>query len=36
MVVIWNDIREKMQGKPEEDYKGKVLCISGKVELYHS
>jgi len=33
-VVIWSDIREKLKGKPELDFKNKNVCISGKIELY--
>src|SRR5206468_11322213 len=28
-VVIWTENRSKF-GKPEEDYKGKQICVSGK------
>ena len=33
-VVIWGDIREKLKGKPELDFKNKSVCVSGKIEFY--
>lgn len=33
-VVIWGDARTKFETKPEEQYAGKEICISGKIELY--
>lgn len=33
-VVIWGDTRKQFEGKPEDMYNGKEICISGKVELY--
>jgi DNA/RNA endonuclease YhcR with UshA esterase domain len=32
-VVIWGENRSKF-GKPEEDYKGKRICVSGKISAY--
>lgn len=32
-VVIWDKSRRKL-GKPEEDYKGKQICVSGKITAY--
>lgn len=32
-VVIWGENRTKF-GKPEEDYKGKRICVSGKITVY--
>lgn len=31
--VIWGDNRGKF-GKPEDDYKGKQICVSGKITAY--
>jgi DNA/RNA endonuclease YhcR with UshA esterase domain len=32
-VVIWGENRSKF-GKPEDDYKGKRICVSGKITAY--
>jgi hypothetical protein len=32
-VVIWKENRSKF-GKPEEDYKGKHICVRGKITAY--
>lgn len=32
-VVIWGEHRGKF-GKPEDDYKGKRICVSGKITAY--
>lgn len=32
-VVIWDENRSKF-GKPEEDYKAKQICVSGKITAY--
>ena len=32
-VVIWGENRSKF-GKPEDDYKGKKICVSGKITAY--
>lgn len=32
-VVIWGENRSKF-GKPEDDYKGKRICASGKITAY--
>lgn len=32
-VVIWGENRTKF-GKPEEDFKGKRICVSGKITAY--
>jgi hypothetical protein len=34
-VVIWGGQRREWEGKPEELYKGKDICITGKLELYN-
>ncbi len=31
--VIWGENRSKF-GKPEDDYKGKRICVSGKITAY--
>lgn len=31
--VIWGENRSKF-GKPEDDYKGKQICVSGKITAY--
>ena len=31
--VIWGENRIKL-GKPEDDYKGKRICVSGKITAY--
>lgn len=33
-LVIWPDTRKEFKSKPEEFYKDKQVCITGKVELY--
>ena len=33
-LVIWADVRATFKDKPEEFYKDKQVCITGKVELY--
>src|SRR5579863_10782736 len=32
-VVIWGDSRSKF-GKPEENFKGKRICVDGKITAY--
>src|SRR5216683_3399367 len=32
-VVIWGSNRSKF-GKPEDDYKGRRICVSGKITAY--
>ncbi len=32
-VVIWGDDRTKF-GRPEDDYRGKAICATGKIETY--
>jgi DNA/RNA endonuclease YhcR with UshA esterase domain len=32
-VVIWGNSRNKF-GRPENDYKGKQICVSGKITAY--
>ena len=32
-VVIWGEHRSKF-GKPEDDYRGKKICVSGKITAY--
>ena len=33
-IVIWGDLRKEFTEKPEEFYKGREVCVTGKVELY--
>src|SRR5882757_3075930 len=33
-LVIWSDLRAKYKTPPEELYKGKAVCIAGKVILF--
>lgn len=33
-VVIWGDVRNKMENKPEVYFNNKEVCITGKIELY--
>jgi hypothetical protein len=33
-IVIWENSRKEFKDKPEEFYKNKNVCITGKVELY--
>lgn len=33
-VVIWAEVRKQFDGKPEEIFDGKDICITGKLELY--
>ena len=33
-IVIWADARKEFNNAPEEFYKGKEVCITGKIELY--
>ena len=33
-IVIWADTRKDLNNTPEEFYKGKEVCITGKIELY--
>src|SRR6185436_13428013 len=33
-IVIWSDVRKTFTDKPEEYYKDKEVCVTGKVELY--
>ena len=33
-IVIWADARKEFNNTPEEFYKGKEVCITGKIELY--
>jgi DNA/RNA endonuclease YhcR with UshA esterase domain len=32
-IVIWGNNRSKF-GTPEDDYKGKRICVSGKITAY--
>lgn len=34
-VVIWSDVRKQFETAPEELFKDKEVCISGKIELYN-
>ena len=33
-VVIWEDLRKQFDKTPEELFKDKEICITGKIELY--
>lgn len=33
-IVIWADARKEFNTTPQEFYKGKEVCITGKIELY--
>ena len=33
-VVIWRNTRKSFAYKPEEKLKGKMVCVSGRVELF--
>ena len=33
-LVIWSDVRKEFADKPEEFFKGKMVCIVGKMELF--
>ena len=33
-IVIWADVRKSFEAKPEEFYKDKEICVTGKIELY--
>ena len=33
-IVIWGNIRKQFSYKPEEKLKNKMVCISGKVEVF--
>lgn len=33
-VVIWNNVRKQFETAPEELFKGKVICVTGRIELY--
>jgi DNA/RNA endonuclease YhcR with UshA esterase domain len=33
-VVIWNDVRKEFEKAPEELFKDKEICVTGRVELY--
>ena len=33
-IVIWGDIRKKLQGNPEEVFKNKEVCVIGRLETY--
>ncbi|MBG9375403.1 hypothetical protein I5907_04105 [Panacibacter sp. DH6] len=35
-VVIWNNTRKLFSYKPEEQFKGKTVCVTGKVELFNN
>jgi hypothetical protein len=32
--VIWPDLRQSFEVKPEEFFKGKAVCIFGKIETF--
>ena len=33
-IVIFGEFRSLFEGNPETDWKGRTLCVRGKVELY--
>ena len=33
-IVIWGNTRKEFYNTPEEFYKGKEVCITGKIELF--
>jgi hypothetical protein len=33
-VVIWEDLRKQFDKTPEELFKDKEICVTGKIELY--
>ena len=33
-VVIWGDVRNKFEKTPEELFRDKDVCVTGKIELY--
>lgn len=33
-VVIWNDLRKKFEKAPEVLFNDKLICVTGRVELY--
>lgn len=33
-VVIWSDVRKQFEKTPEELFKDKEVCVTGKVELF--
>lgn len=33
-IVIWADARKEFKNKPEEYYAGKLICVTGKIELF--
>ena len=33
-VVIWGDVRKKLEKTPEELFADKEVCVTGKIELY--
>ena len=33
-IVIWEDLRKQFEKAPEELFKDKEVCITGKIELY--
>lgn len=33
-IVIWEEVRKQFEGKPEELFNGKDICITGKLEMY--
>ena len=35
-IVIWEDVRKSFTEKPEEFYKEKNVCVTGKLELYNN
>ncbi len=34
-IVIWGDVRKKFESNPEEVFKDKQVCVSGKLETYN-
>lgn len=33
-VVIWNNVRKQFETAPEALFKGKEICVTGRIELY--
>lgn len=33
-LVIWPDVRKEFKNKPEDFYKDKEVCITGRIELF--
>ena len=33
-IVIWGNTRKLFAGKPEEKFKGKTVCVTGKISVF--